>query len=429
MPGLHSLTTLRQMDARQLWRFLRFVAAQYSERGCRQQAAALTYMTLFAIVPTMTVIFTMFSLFPAFEGMAGQLEGYLFQYLLPDSGLDVREYLTEFTTQARSLTLAGILMLVVTAYLMMKSIESTFNDIWGVIEARRGLSNFLLYWAVLSLGPLLLGLGLAISTFLLSLQYFVDDYDSLGIVPTVFGFFPWLLTCMAFTLLFVAVPNCKVPFKDALVGGVLTAICFELFKDLFGLIVANSSYKAVYGAFAMVPLFLLWIYILWMIVLAGAVLVRALSAYQGTIERTQHSDLIAALQVLWQLRQGAQIGRPISLDQLLAVGVESEQWRRLRNMLQRQGIITLTQNSDYVLCRDLETLSLQQLASLTGVGDQLPPSELRLDGDPWFKAVSERLQALDRHRHREFDVSVESLLRDDHEEDRNVATSPRLLKP
>ncbi|WP_439136287.1 YihY family inner membrane protein, partial [Pseudomaricurvus sp.] len=338
-----------QRRKKMAWQFIPHLIEEYREKGCRQQAAALTYMTLFAIVPTMTVVFTMFSLFPAFDGLSNQLQDFLFRYLLPESGLEVETQLKEFTQQARSLTLAGVIMLVATAYLMIKNIEGTFNRIWGVVGARRGLNNFLLYWAILSLGPLLLGVGVATSTYLLSLRFFSEGYDPTGLIPLLLGYFPWLMTTAAFTLLFAAVPNCKVPIKNALVGGFLTAIFFELFKVLFGWVVGQMSFAAVYGTFAMVPLFLLWIYILWVIVLSGAVVVCALTNFSMLRDTTtaRYPDLIAALLALWALRQCQRTGRVANDEDLLNVGVEAEQWLRVRESLVRHRVITLTQEDEY----------------------------------------------------------------------------------
>ncbi len=392
-------------------RFLPHLYQEYVEKGCRQQAAALTYMTLFAIVPTMTVIFTMFSLFPAFEGLSDRFQSMLFQYVMPESGLEIEQYLTEFTAQARSLTMIGVVMLVATAYFMIKNIERTFNGIWGVIEARKGLPNFLLYWAVLSLGPLLLGVGLAISTYLLSLRFFVDEYDALGIIPTILSYSPWLFTTMAFTLLFVAVPNCKVPFKDAMAGGVLTAVCFELFKDLFGWIVAHTTFTAVYGAFAMVPLFLLWIYALWMIVLAGAVFVRTLSTFKTAAAGASYPDLIAALLALWKFHLCQRTGLGANDEQLMAIGIESEQWQRVRGSLLKHHVITVTQQGDYVLCRDLSTFSLRNLADMVGVESQMPGVSDYLQTFDWFPNVASRLLSIDQHVEIEFDVAVSELYR------------------
>lgn len=406
--GHHSIL---QRPLNILRQFIPRLIEEFSEKGCQQQAAALTYMTLFAVVPTMTVIFTMFSLFPAFDGMAEQLQNFLFSYLLPDSGLDVESQLRSFTEQARSLTLAGVGMLLVTAYLMIKDIERTFNRIWGVAEARRGLNNFLLYWAILSLGPLLLGVGIAVSTYLLSLRFLGDDYEAVGIIHILLRYSPWLLTAAAFTLLFAAVPNCKVPLRNAFIGGCLTAICFELFKDLFGLLVANTSYTTMYGTFAMVPLFLLWVYFLWVIVLSGAVLVYTLTTFKMDSEETgaDYPDLLAALLALWQFRQCQQTGRGAGDNELLQAGVEAEQWLRIREALIAGRVITMTQGDEYVLCRDLSLLTVHQLADLVGMQPNLPASREAFQGFGWFPEVARRLQSIDRQIGVELEVNLEEI--------------------
>ncbi len=396
--------------AKPWWGFVLDVAKQYAAKGCRQQAAALTYMTLFAIVPTLTVVFTMFSLFPAFTGLEAELKTFLFKHLLPGSGLDVDSYLNEFISQARSLTLVGLLLLVATAYLMIKNIEQTFNSIWGVTEARKGVSNFLLYWAVLSLGPLLLGLGLAMSTYLLSLRLLVDEIDHLGLIPLILQYLPWLLTTFAFTLLFAAVPNCKVLLRHALVGGVLTAVCFELFKDLFGWIVTYSSYKAVYGAFAIVPLFLMWVYVLWMIVLGGAVFVYALSSKRIGGKR-RYTDLIASLVMLWRLRKEYQDGYGVSEGQLLKMGLSLPQWQQLSLILLDQRVIAMTDASRYVLSRDLSTVTLMDLASWIGARSYLPDSTKGLEHFEWFDGVADRINAIDEHTQEQLNISLEQLFR------------------
>lgn len=388
------------------WRFLFFVVAQYREKSCQQQAAALTYMTLFAIVPMLTVTYAMFSLIPSMEGMGDQFQNFLLANLLPSSELKVSSYLQEFSSQARSLTWAGVLMLVATAYLMMKNIEKSFNDIWGVLEARKGLSNFLLYWAVLSLGPLLLGAGLVMSTYLLSMRLTVAEYDSFGIVPFILSYLPWILTASAFTLFFAAVPNCKVPMKHALVGGVATAIVFELVKDLFGLIVANSSFTVIYGAFAMVPLFLLWVNLLWMIVLAGAVLVRTLSTYKTTVIGQAYPDLIAGLLALWRFRECLRTGEAANDGELLKVGVEADQWQRVRDALLRHRVIAVTQQGDYVLCRDLNTVTLRHLADIVEVQSQMPGVSDYLQTFDWFPEVAGRLLSIDQHLEAQFDIPL-----------------------
>lgn len=389
-----------------VWRFVSFVVTQFRDKRCQQRAAALTYMTLFAIVPMMTVTYSMFSLIPSMQGVGEQLQGFILGHIMPSSELQVSSYLQDFSSQARSLTWVGIVMLVATAYLMLKNVEKAFNDIWGVLEARKGLSNFLLYWAVLSLGPLLLGAGFIVSTYLLSLKLMVSEYDSLGLLPVVLSYVPWLLTAAAFTLLFVAVPNCKVPVKHAVLGGVISALLFELLKYLFALLVAHSDFRMIYGAFAIVPLFLLWVNVLWMIVLAGAVLVRNLSTYKAMVIGQTYPDMIAALMALWRFHECLRTGLAANDSQLLKVGIEADQWQRVRDALLRHQVIAVTQQSDYVLCRDLNTVTLRQLADLVGVQSQMPGVSDYLQTFDWFPEVAGRFLSIDQHVEVQFDVPL-----------------------
>ncbi|GAB2896621.1 YihY family inner membrane protein [Microbulbifer echini] len=345
------------------WR--RFATSLWSlfvEKDCQKSAAALTYMTLFAIVPLVTVSYAMLSLFPDFAGLQTRLQEQIFSHFVPQSGREVQEYISSFSAQAQRLTGLGIAMLVVTSGLTLRSIEGTFNSIWDVSRGRSGVSSFLLYWAILSLGPILLGAGLAASTFLLSQKLFLGGEEGIGMMAVVLRVLPFIFTSIVFTLLFVAVPNCYVSLRHGIEGGVVTSIAFEIMKYLFGAIVARSSVQAIYGAFAFVPLFLLWIYMMWMLVLAGCVLVRTLSVYRAATQGRQHSDLVATLVVLWQMFKGGRHGKPLRERDISLLGIKFIQWRRLRDILQGHRVIAQTDGSDYVLLRDLNSVSLMELA-------------------------------------------------------------------
>ncbi len=393
----------------QLQHFLGYAVEQFQHKRCQQSAAALTYMTLFAIVPLMTVTYSMFSVIPAFQGLGEQLQAFIFSHFVPDTGQEVQQYLSKFSTQARELSAVGIAILVVTAYFMLKNIERGFNTIWGLTEGRKGMSGFLLYWAVLSLGPLLLGLGLVMSTYLLSLRFLVSEYDNLGLVPGLLVFFPWVLSGAAFTLLFAAVPNCRVPLRDALIGGLVTAVCFELFKDLFGFIVSHTSFSAIYGAFAFAPLFLLWIYILWMIVLCGAVLVRALSSYRGEDVANDYPDLVAALILLWPFQQCQASGDGVGSAQLAGLALKAEQRARIFDRLLQHKVIAATQKGDFVLSRDLHRLTLLDLAQLLEVYPPLPEGVGSGTTQTWLPTVIGRLRAIEQCAGDTLDVRISDL--------------------
>ncbi|WP_444912515.1 YihY family inner membrane protein [Microbulbifer sp. PAAF003] len=362
----------------------------FDEKDCRQRAAALTYLTLFGIVPLVTVSYAMLSLFPDFAGLQSRLQDQLFTHFLPQSGREIQKYISSFSEQAQRLTGVGIAMLIITAGLTLRGIEGTFNSIWDVQKGRSGVSSFLLYWAILSLGPILLGAGLATSTFVFSQKFFLGGADSFEVTSLLFRVLPFVFSSIVFTLLFIAVPNCYVPLRHGIEGGIIISIVFEVMKYLFGLLVARSSVQAIYGAFAVVPLFLLWIYLMWILVLAGCVLVRTLSVYQAATQEREHSDLVALLIVLWQMYKKCAKGRPLKERDISRMGIKFVQWRRLRNILQANRMVTQTDRNDYVLLRDLNTVSLVELAGWLS-SDWMPSGiPASLDGLPWYGEVEQR---------------------------------------
>lgn len=392
-------------------RFLVRLAKDFVAHGCQKNAAALTYMTLFAIVPLMTVIYSVFSVVPAFDGVAEQLQEMVFSNFVPETGDEIRSYLEDFSSQARSLTGAGVGMLVITAYLMLTNIEKTFNSIWGVDKSRKGLSSFLLYWAVLSIGPILLGVGFGVNTYLLSLKLVFKEYDLFGFTAFVFRTLPLILTSIAFTLLFAAVPNCRVPMRYAAIGGVITAVCFELLRNLFSALVANSSMKVVYGAFAVVPVFLLWINLVWTIVLGGAILVRTMAERQYAFADGKPTDMVAALKCLALLRHRRATGEGISDGDCYRSGVGVVSWQQLRARFERHKWITATAGGRYVLSRDLRTVTLWDLATITGL--KLSELEVRVANPPtsqWFADYLERRMKVATAAKETLGISLEALL-------------------
>lgn len=367
--------------------FLVYALRRFLGDGCPQSAAALTYMSLFAIVPMLTLMYSMFSLVPAFQELGGQVEEFIFSKFLPSSGQEITQYLSEFSNQARKLSVAGVAIILVTALLMLSNIEKTFNHIWATTGSRKGLAGFLVYWAILSLGPLLLAVGMIMSTYLMSLRLMVTEVDSLGLVALLFSYLPWLLTWLAFTLLYVAVPNCKVRVVYAAFGGLITTLLFETAKALFGQLVAHSIYTNVYGAFAVIPLFLIWIYLLWMLILFGAELVRSLETFQYQGRDTELPDLLAVLIILWQCWRRQQKGRSLSDRSMGIIGLNVEQWRRLRNVLLGQGVLEKTASGHYVMIRDADTIRLVDISGWLGQGygsDDQVLSEKLVKALPWI---------------------------------------------
>lgn len=352
-----------------LWAFLRFVVAHFMRDNCRQHAIVLTYTTLFAVVPIMTVTFTLLSAIPSLQHISGDIQNFIFKHFIPSSGAMVQEHLQSFSQQASHLTIVGIAMLFVTALMMLVSIEKAFNQIWRVQQARKGIVSFLRYWAVLSLGPLLLGAGFAISSYVASMGLFNSAAGYVGsIIPGV-RLVTFALTALAFTLLYVAVPNCKVPLKAGLAGGIFAAFLFELAKRAFGIFVGSfSSYTLVYGAFAALPVFLIWIYLSWSIILLGVEVSRALAVYRDENKGQRH-PVLALMDVLQLFWRNQQTGSSVSdIDAMGVLGKqEVEVWFDFARILQDQNLIQRTDTGGYVLAKNLEKVNfLSSIRSCLG---------------------------------------------------------------
>ena len=150
--------------------FLQYFFRRFKEDECSHTASALTFMTLFALVPMMTLMFSLLTLVPFFIGLEDKIQDLIFNHFVPQSGKEIQKYLNNFLDQARELSIIGGAVLLITSYLMLSSIEKAFNKIWSNTRSRGGLYSFVLYWCVLSICPLLLGFGLVTQTYFFSFQ-------------------------------------------------------------------------------------------------------------------------------------------------------------------------------------------------------------------------------------------------------------------
>jgi len=394
--------------------FVRFLWQQLQVRHWQQSAAALTYTSLFALVPLITVSYSLLTFMPQLVNVQGHVAAFIFTHFLPDTGYQIWDYLTAFSQQARNLTAPGLLILMITALLMLKTIENAFNAIWEVKQGRKGIASFLLYWAVLSLGPLLIGAALMLSTYLASLNI-LSDVQQLSLVQQLLSYMPLLLSTIALSLIYSAVPNCTVPLKHAFAGAFIAAITFGLVKDLFALGVKYSSYTLIYGAFAAVPLFLTWVYLCWMIVLFGAVLVRSFSTYSD-IRDGRQNDVILALLILQSFWQQQQSGNTLNAAALLrgagnkARGISLLQWEHQRAVLLAHHLIESTANGHFVLCRNLQQVSLWDIQQMFTAPSSQEKSKSPLPEEPvWLHRAQNLLQENARITREQLSVSLADL--------------------
>jgi membrane protein len=260
---------------------IRAVARHFVEDDCSSVAKALTYQTLFALVPTIALAYMVLTAFDAFQGLLQEFEAFVFSNIVPESVGVVQSYLAQFSEQAKQLSIPSAVILGASAIWMLFTVEQSFNTIWRVERARRGLQRLLTYWAILTLAPLLIAATLGVTTYILSLPLISDVSDS----PITLWALPVIFNCGMLTTAFCLIPNTKVLVKHALFGGLLASLLAEVAKWVFSSLIMAAPFQVIYGAFATLPILLLWIYLSWAIVLVGAELTRTL-AY-GEMPRSQ----------------------------------------------------------------------------------------------------------------------------------------------
>jgi len=238
-----------------------------------RHAAALAFNSLLALAPMAAIALSLFSLFSGFEQLGTSFEDFIFQFLVPTASDDLRTYFDQFAGQAGKLTFIGLVFFFLTALLLLASIEQSFNDIWRVEKGRNMTSRLTVYWAMISLGPFLMGGSLTLSTYLLSLSVAAgENIHSFGVL-----LLPFLLETMAFMLLYLIMPNVRVSLVHGLAGALVASALFEFSKSAFRAYIVNyANYDIVYGALSTLPILLIWIYLSWVIALIGAELVAVL---------------------------------------------------------------------------------------------------------------------------------------------------------
>lgn len=261
-------------EARDLFHFAR---GRLQEEKLPQVAGSLTFTTTLALVPLLTIILAIFTTFPVFSNFRSALEAYFVQTMMPRGISDtVIANLTIFASKAKGLSAIGAVALLITSAAMMGMIERVFNQIWKVRRKRPLGQRITIYWALMTLGPLLFGLSISATS-----QLFLATSGLAVAAPFFSSFFYTFvsvaLTAGAYTLFYMLVPNKHVDWRDAMWGGVMAAVAFEVAKRVFALFISQfPTYAVIYGALAALPLFLMWVYVSWMITLIGALLTAAL---------------------------------------------------------------------------------------------------------------------------------------------------------
>ncbi|MEO8402499.1 MAG: YihY family inner membrane protein [Gammaproteobacteria bacterium] len=233
------------------------------------RASALAFTTLLAIVPLLSVIVAFAAFFPFFSRFVNLAQNYIFTNFVPTSTSAIQPYIENFVKHASHLPALGIVILVFTAVTLIITVEHTMNEIWGAPKRLKKISAFFLYWFILLATPLLIGFSVFISTYLFSLSWFAHAETKLPI--HFLAFLPLIINTFMFSALYIIVPNHKVKTSDGFMGGFIAAFLFEVAKKGFAFYITQfKSYEVIYGALATIPIFLLWLYLSWLIILYGA---------------------------------------------------------------------------------------------------------------------------------------------------------------
>ncbi|MFC3094846.1 virulence factor BrkB family protein [Alteromonas sediminis] len=233
-------------------------------------AGHLAYVTLLSLVPFIMVFFTILSAFPAIKDVRSQLENFIFNNFVPAAGDTVQQYIGDFVGNASEMGVVGILSLLAVALLLISNIDKTLNLIWRTPSERPRVYTFAVYWMVITLGPLLMGSSVAVSSYLTGLATFAEEYTP-GLGTFILKLVPVFTSLLAFIILYTMVPNKRVRPRYALIGALLATLLFELSKKGFALYVTSfPSYQLIYGALAVVPILFVWVYLSWIVVLVGA---------------------------------------------------------------------------------------------------------------------------------------------------------------
>lgn len=338
--------------------FSRFVGRRLINDRCLETAASLTFTSLLAVVPLFTIALTLVSAFPMFGINVSRFRGFILTNLVPDAaGKVVGVYMRQFADNADNLTTMGMIGLVATALLMMFTIEKTFNTIWRVKRPRKLLSRTLTYWATLTLAPLLIGLSLSATSWI-----------SQNALVTGFNFpllkmSSWALIFITLSLLYLTLPNCFVPRAHALTAALIASAGLELMKILFALYIKQfTTYNLVYGTFASFPIFLIWLYLCWVLILAGAVLSATMSYWYANGWRwddhhgTRFEQAVRILAALARAHQQGDLLHINDLRRKVELGVDVTQ--EILELMTRKQWVESTRDGEWVLASSARLISL-----------------------------------------------------------------------
>lgn len=356
--------------------FVRLLGKRFFEDRCPQWAASLSYTTILSLVPLIAVSF---SLLASSRPAADRVRSLLLQHLLPNSELveKIPEYLSQFSRNAVTLGVASVLFLIVVTMSLFNTVESALISIWGVSRQRSFLSRFSAYWTTVTLTPLLLTVSAAMTAQITALPV----VGTLLKIPLAERFLYVLLSLAlsvgGFSFLYLMIPRNRVRVGDALWGALAAGILFEGAKAGFGLYVSKfASFTRIYGTLGTIPVFMVWIYLFWIIVLLGAQISFLCSGSFSEAEE-EGDEAEEGYSHYYGVRLLVQVGRafdggagPVRLEELAhGAGISTRQARSLLDRLKTHGLVAEVEEGDsYVMARPPQRVRLQEVVDSVGEG-------------------------------------------------------------
>ncbi|GAB2532629.1 YihY family inner membrane protein [Rhodanobacter koreensis] len=361
--------------------FSRFLWQRFVDDKCFETAGALSYTTLVSLVPLMVAALAMFSVFPVFASARDTLLDFVFHNFVPAAGHHVQAALQDFAKNASGLTGISILVMLFSAIAMMVSIEDRLNRIWRVQRPRGWVSRLLLYWAALTLGPILVVGGLAVSSYITALPMLQGTAVQLGLGGRLLRVLPFVATFITLWLLYAVVPNRHVSRRDATIGALLGAVLFEIARWGFRWFVHSAhTYKQIYGALAALPIFLLWIYLSWIIVILCASIAASISSFEYQApNRTlpEGSEFLGLMVVLRHFVEAQRAGTSVDPANVRVHDpyLRSSLIAAYFDDLQRAELIRRGEGCGWLLCRSLDSTDLLRVYAHAGYRLPLQPAE------------------------------------------------------
>ncbi|WP_266169317.1 YihY family inner membrane protein [Dyella subtropica] len=380
--------------------FSRFMWQRFIDDKCFETAGALSYTTLVSLVPLTVAVLAMFSAFPVFAEWRNTLINFVFNFV-PAAADTVKNTLLAFADNASKLTGISVIVMLFSAVSMMISIEDRLNRIWRVHQPRGWGPRLLLYWAALTLGPILVVGGLAASSYVTALPLLKSAVEQLSFGARLLGLLPFVVTFITLWLLYTVVPNRRVSLKHAAVGAALGAVLFEIARWGFELFVRHAqTYQQIYGAaLAALPILLLWIYLSWIIVILGASIAASISAYEYQVPSEclpEGSEFLGLLVVLRHFVEAQRNGESVDV----ATVRMQEPYLRSASItvffddLQRADLIQRSETGGWLLSRSLDATDL--LRVYRHAGYRLPLHPVQEAQALSIQLPDELLQLLDK---------------------------------